>query len=82
MLQDVPINVGIDYVPNEVESYVLSTNTLVIERLTSLSALNELKVGLLDYLFLSTNALTIQGRGSSFWQYSCTGNIKVCSGLE
>jgi hypothetical protein len=25
MLLDVPINVGIDYVPNEVESYVLSS---------------------------------------------------------
>jgi hypothetical protein len=37
MLQDVPINVGIDYVPNEVESYVLSTHVLVIERRTSLS---------------------------------------------
>jgi hypothetical protein len=34
MLQDVPINVGIDYVPNELESYVISTNALVM--LTSL----------------------------------------------
>ena len=46
--------------------YYLATNAPVIERLTSLSALNELKVGLLDYLFLSTsNALTIQESGSS-----------------